>query len=214
MRELCSAFAAGLLPAPHGTVLGRSYFDQSRRIGLFYPSDTSTSYDVYSKVLHQMSSADSPLYTFAYDDALGQDGTVHAQASAKAIELKVCLGDCSGTQIPDPISGSASAMAQSIPPVTVTVTVTLGKTASGKHYPLEVCGQAKNTSLNWFQVGPGPPVTFENVMGDNLSVRLDGEDYSVHLRSGMVTPHSSISDGIVVVRSDENVVVNFPGPPS
>jgi len=57
-------------------------------------------YDLYSKALHSFGDK-QPIYTFAYDDALGQDGTIHVpHGQVDKGSLKVTLGDMTGVTIP------------------------------------------------------------------------------------------------------------------
>ena len=76
VREFSSASVVGLLPAPDGVVLNRQYFDANKH--KYYLKNTSSAqhYDLYAKALHSFGN-DHPIYTFAYDDALAQDGTLH-----------------------------------------------------------------------------------------------------------------------------------------
>lgn len=76
VRELSAATVVGLLPASSDVVLSRYYFEEHKH--LYYQNNTPAAqhYDLYGKALHSFG-ADQLTYTFAYDDALAQDGTLH-----------------------------------------------------------------------------------------------------------------------------------------
>lgn len=64
-------------------------------------------YDLYSKAFHSFGHKE-PIYTFAYDDALAQDGTIHVlYENVSKGPLKVTLGDMSGATIPQFEKGTA-----------------------------------------------------------------------------------------------------------
>ncbi|MCF6807083.1 beta-1,3-glucanase family protein [Thiotrichales bacterium 19S9-12] len=76
VRELSSATVVGLLPAPNGTILNRQYFSNNKDKYYLKGTNAAQHYDLYAKALHSFGN-DHPIYTFAYDDALAQDGTLH-----------------------------------------------------------------------------------------------------------------------------------------
>lgn len=76
VRELSSATVVGLLPAPDGTVLNREYFSAHKHQYYLNNTKAGQHYDLYAKALHAFGE-ENPIYTFAYDDALAQDGTLH-----------------------------------------------------------------------------------------------------------------------------------------
>lgn len=127
VREITSAFDVGLLPAPDNTVLGLSkdiespagsgehipnmdnYFIKNLHAANYYkdnPLNTTTGtgpwYDLYSEALHSYGH-NHPIYTFAYDDTLGQDGTIHEGTGTNPGKVTVTLHDLTGTVIPDPL---------------------------------------------------------------------------------------------------------------
>ncbi|ROS01767.1 beta-1,3-glucanase [Sinobacterium caligoides] len=127
VREFTSAVVAGLMPYPElldssgqALPLSKPYFAAAQAQGLLYqqsllPASVNTGpwYDLYSKGLHSIGGASSvqPIYTFAYDDALAQDGTLNddtmvadsTTASGKMVQphpLTISLGDLTNTVIP------------------------------------------------------------------------------------------------------------------
>lgn len=127
VREITSAFDVGLLPAPDNTVLGLSkdvespvgsgnhmpnmnnYFIKNLHEGNYYKDNllnathgTGPWYDLYSEALHSYGH-EHPIYTFAYDDTLGQDGTIHEGTGTNPGKVTVTLHDLTGTVIPDPL---------------------------------------------------------------------------------------------------------------
>lgn len=91
----------------YGVLINKDYFEFARHItpSLYYKNDTLNSvypdqinkgpwFDLYSEALHRVG---EPIYTFAYDDALGQDGTLSLPNPGK---LVVNIGDMSGSVIP------------------------------------------------------------------------------------------------------------------
>ncbi len=96
-REICAAFDVGLLCKTGSSVLSKEYFSQLK--GKFFQhkpelcNNNEVSYDVYSKVIHDLMLT----YAFAYDDTLGQDGTI----SGKDIRtLYIDIGSMTNTKIP------------------------------------------------------------------------------------------------------------------
>lgn len=124
VRELTSAFDVGLLPAPTGTTFSLpkeviqdgkyipnpdNYLIKNLHAGHYYQSNpllnsgnTGPWYDLYSKALHEYGH-EHPIYTFAYDDALGQDGTIHEGNGENPGKVTITLHDLTGTDIPNPL---------------------------------------------------------------------------------------------------------------
>lgn len=83
IKFFTSIFSVGLLPLENENVIvGRDFFENIDK-NLYYqhnkllPANTGPWYDLYSKAIH--SATELPVYTFAYDDALCHDGTLHAR---------------------------------------------------------------------------------------------------------------------------------------
>ncbi len=107
VRDLTSAAMVGMLPTASSNVLNRQFFANNKwqyyTVNPFLSQtgkNTGPWYDLYSKALH---SFNDNIYTFAYDDLLGIDGTVAANMSDSP-SLAISLGDLSGTTIPDPFT--------------------------------------------------------------------------------------------------------------
>lgn len=93
--------------ANYGVLLNKDYFEFARQqtpslfysnliLNNLYPEQKTNGpwFDLYSMALH---SFHDPIYTFAYDDALGQDGTLSA---ANPGLLTITLGDIKSTTVP------------------------------------------------------------------------------------------------------------------
>jgi hypothetical protein len=88
VRNICSAWSVGLLPSPeirlkNGTtsnMLCRDYFEAQKNAHNFYKDNTIIPttgnnkpwYNLYAKAIHAVS---KDIYAWAYDDAIGLDGT-------------------------------------------------------------------------------------------------------------------------------------------
>lgn len=107
VRQITSAFDVGLLPNTFasGTFMNQTYF--LNNMASYYTSNPNWGpvaavngpfYDLYSKALHGFGDL---IYTFAYDDELGQDGTLTGNVEALQSSLSVVLGTVD-TPIPDP----------------------------------------------------------------------------------------------------------------
>ncbi|HLF66215.1 MAG TPA: hypothetical protein VI522_01225, partial [Gammaproteobacteria bacterium] len=99
VRQLTSAFTVGLLPAPDNTLLDIAYFEANKE--KYYQDNIILTeagqarggpwYDLYGRALH---SYQKPIYTFAYDDALGQDGTLHVSVhEGITTPTRITVGD-------------------------------------------------------------------------------------------------------------------------
>lgn len=82
VKNLTGAFSVGLLPIASGT-LNHDYFKAYDKNKYYLDNEIITTlaspeqgpwFDLYGKALH---SFNEPIYTFAYDDLLAQDGTMH-----------------------------------------------------------------------------------------------------------------------------------------
>ena len=111
VRQLTAAFTVGLLPALDQTILDQAYFNrQKENDKYFHKNDLLGAlaggpwYDLYSQALHSFGD-EQPLYSFAYDDALGQDGTIF---DAHASPVTITIGDITGTTLPDPTQDNHS----------------------------------------------------------------------------------------------------------
>ena len=100
VRNLSAAWCIGLLPTEDKAVLNRNYYDAHR--AQFYTHNPRLSplskvngpyYNLYGKALHQFSTT---VYTWAYDDAFGYDGTNASTADRPAT---LTVWDMSGTPI-------------------------------------------------------------------------------------------------------------------
>ena len=88
VKNLTALFSVGLLPAPSGTALSPSYFKAEKAANAYYQVNSIFNgtgykaytytkgpwYDLYAKAVHSTSA--NPVYAFAFDDVLKQDGTI------------------------------------------------------------------------------------------------------------------------------------------
>jgi hypothetical protein len=188
VRELTSAFEVGLLPAPSGTELSRQYFEKNRAIyyqgNPFLPKESGKQawYDLYSKALHSVG-VNEPIYTFAYDDALGQDGTLHDYNSKSPGTVTVTLGDMTGTAIPEVEKDDKQYSVQLIVPAKLNV-LYQGKQVKGNY----TISQAKMP----------------------LELTVNNLPLMIYVNPAMVKPSYESADGIVIERKADKVTVIFP----
>jgi hypothetical protein len=215
VRELTSAFEVGLLPND-GTMLNKAYFEDQRSQGKFYADNshlaadkTGPWFDLYSKALHEAGGSDQPIYTFAYDDALGQDGTLHDPLARQVV---ITIGDMKTADIPIPDPYKID------PDNTYNVTMIVGGTGS-KHYDVYYDNPPVDTDS---PLTPQKPYTFTNVEMP-LKVTFNSDALDIYVDHPMVRPQTTLSDGIVINRnivlkdpepgSTIEATVVFPGPP-
>lgn len=191
VRQLTSAFEVGLLPAPDGTVLDRSYFDEQRVSGRYYTENslleqtkTGPWYDLYSLGLHQFGE-EQPIYSFAYDDALGQDGTLHDPNPLDTSPAIITIGDMSDTIIPRPFQDE-------------------------NKYSVRVAIGSKSTVM--YQGRPlSQGETLSNITVP-MQVQLNGKEAEIYFDPAIVLSKSDQADGIVIQKQEGNAVqLIFPG---
>ncbi len=154
VRQLTSAFTVGLLPAPDDTLLDMHYFEENKPH--YYQDNAILTeqglasggpwYDLYAYALHSFG---EPIYAFAYDDALGQDGTMHVSVhEGITTPTRITLGDMrnqdGSVAIPNPYTHKTYKKIMLDIPASITVEYQ-GKKLSGNAYfyenvetPLEV----------------------------------------------------------------------------
>ena len=113
VKNLTAAFSAGLLPADDQVVLNSAFFkahkDSYYRDNPLIDNNGGPWYDLYSKGIH----AAIPItYAYAYDDVLGQDGTLNSQNNAEPIV--VTIGNMGGVPIPNPYTPAGPTHAQPV----------------------------------------------------------------------------------------------------
>lgn len=207
VRQLTSAFTVGLLPAlklPNTTelLLDKTYFVTQKNKGLYFQNNsilTPTAgssgpwYDLYSKALHSLG---MPIYTFAYDDALGQDGTLTTAANNIKL-LTITLGSLEGSCIPAPSRDDNAYTVRFITGKGKDITLTLTtRTSSGEK-------QTKTLIVS----SSKQPVLGNILMP--IKAKFDNTEYNIYLKYPMVTPQQ---DGIVTTKTgDKQYTVTFPG---
>lgn len=194
VKNLTSAFTVGLLPAPDGIVLNTEYLKSQKEQGKYYSENPFLGspvqgpwYDLYGKALHIFGD-EQPIYTFAYDDVLAQDGTLHDPNVNNISTVTVTLGDMSGTTIPQPFND----------PTTYTITVGLNDTFTNVYY--------KDQKLKNGQVLEGVTMPF--------TVTADGQLANIYIKYPMVRPYYEGSNGIVIQHESGTQKANviFPCP--
>lgn len=190
IRQLTSAFEVGLLPAPDGTTIDKKYFSALKTSfyqhnKLLPPESTKQGpwYDLYSKALHSFGDK-QPVYTFAYDDALGQDGTLHSP-NANNPSASITLGDMTGITIPDPYTDNTI----------YTVTPIIGK--------------GSTVTYNGQKLASNVPIYNVTIP---FHVKLNGQDAYIYIKHPLVRPCFNGADGIVINKeSDNSAQILFPG---
>lgn len=193
IRDLTAAFDSGILPVDSSAVLNHNYFSANK--SKFYtnnpllPPESQTTgpwYDLYSKALHSFG---NNIYTFAYDDVLGIDGTCAASLQDEPYAV-ITLADLRGTSIPDPYTD------------TNLYNVTVGVAANN---PVMYQGQ----TLTNGQLLTNVSIPF--------TVELMGSDHQMHttniyIKYPQATPSFPGSTGIVInPHSPTQATVSFPG---
>tara|TARA_B100000989_G_scaffold293741_1_gene271595 strand:+ start:152 stop:703 length:552 start_codon:yes stop_codon:yes gene_type:complete len=113
-----------------------------------------------------------PIYAFAYDDALQQDGTLHDTNVASPAPARLTIGSFSGTNVPNPF----------VDPNTYTV--------------LNLIGNNSNVFFNNTAVSDREVL---NNIKSPLQVIFNGENCAnIYLADGIVRPSFSGSTGILV----------------
>lgn len=193
VRQITSGFDVGLLPAENGIVMNRAFFDQKRNDGKYYTynprladNNTGPWYDLYSKALHSFGQ-EQPIYTFAYDDALGQDGTLHDPNARNVSKAVITIGDMTGTPIPRPFQDDT----------VYSVTVSIGERSKVLYEGREL------------KTGD----TLSNIKVP-LQVTLNGQEAKIYFNPAIVLPQFQAADGIVVeLQGNSSVNLIFPGLP-
>lgn len=191
VRQLTSAFEVGLLPAPDGVVLDRAYFDEQRANNKYYTENsllgqtqTGPWFDLYSQGLHHLGE-DQPIYSFAYDDALGQDGTLHDSHPLDVSTAVITIGDMSNTVIPRPFQDTNH--------YSVHVLMGFGST---------VMYQGRALKQN---------ETIHNVTVP-MQVQLNGQPAEIYFNPAIVLSKSEQAEGVVIEQEGRCVVrLIFPG---
>jgi len=198
-RALTAAFDAGLLPADNDITLSKDYFKSKHAD--FYKDNSNLEtkggpwFDLYSKAFHNFKG--QPIYTFAYDDILGQDGTLHDSNVNNIGKVSVTIGDMTGTKLPDPYIDSTKYM----------LTVNLGKNNLEAFYGLKYGDKL---------IEPGAPVILKDVASPFV-VKFNGIEESIYIKYPMIEPYNPIAEGIVIDVNKQDpfsATINFPGPPA
>ena len=204
VKAITAAFDAGLLPVPDGDELSKPYL--TSRAGDFYkpstiaPTDTGPWYDAYSEAFHKGTLSSQHIYTFAYDDFLGQDGTL----SGPGTTFGITLGDMTGTGIPNPF----------VDPTLYTVTYTVGRACTTPSNP---CTSFKYYTIvyNGQTLLPSSTTTTLSSVAVPMVVTIEGTPYDIYFLNPFVSPETTVSDGIVIGAITSNALqIDFPGPPA
>ncbi|VEG90118.1 beta-1,3-glucanase family protein [Legionella spiritensis] len=189
IRQLTSAFDAGLLPAKSGTKIDRHYF-QAMKANFYQKNPLLPQltqgpwYDLYSKALHHFD-ASQAIYTFAYDDALGQDGTLHDPNAGNISPVQITLGSLENTLIPNPYEDTGT--------YTVTPVLGFGTTVKYNGAILQNNVPLRNVKIPFH-------------------VTINGQDAYLYFKKPVIRPYFDGADGIAIHKtSDRDVEVVFPG---
>ncbi len=191
VRELTSAFDVGLLPAEDGVMLNKKYFVEQKENyfndNILLPkTQQGPWYDLYSKALHSFGEKE-PIYAFAYDDALGQDGTLIDYNAKDLSTALIIIGDMSGTAIPNLYDDDTT--------YTVTVNIGEGSIVTFKGKTIEHREKITDVKMPF-------------------QVILNGNEANIYFNPQMVRPNFKEADGIVINdQGDGNIEVTFPGLP-
>ncbi|MCX7343071.1 MAG: beta-1,3-glucanase family protein [Proteobacteria bacterium] len=180
VRELTSAFEVGLLPAPPGTILNKDYF--INKSSSFYTTNVNLPpkamagrgpwYDLYSQALH-IAANPLPVYTFAYDDALAQDGTLHDDGTKPHL-AQITIGNLDGVTIPTP------------------------KINSGLYFPYGINFNFPSTLTVLLDGVQIPNYYTASVMAMPLALTVNGKSFKLYVDPVIVEPPYSDAEGIVV----------------
>ena len=116
VKNLTALFSVGLLPAPTGTALSPSYFTTQMTNKTYYKQNSILAnppyqgyqyskgpwYDLYAQAIHQ--TAANPVYAFAFDDVLKQDGTLSVinANNDQSQPVMITLGSVDQLEVPQP----------------------------------------------------------------------------------------------------------------
>ncbi|MEZ5018441.1 MAG: beta-1,3-glucanase family protein [Flavipsychrobacter sp.] len=102
VKNITAAFTVGLLPAPDSMLIDDSYINDTTKYPYYKynkqlkaPKITGPWYNLYTKALHK---AIPQIYAFAFDDVLGQSGTLISSDNSDTITLTLC--DMGNIKIP------------------------------------------------------------------------------------------------------------------
>lgn len=203
IRELSSMFEVGLL-TPGANATFPAYFVANK--ANFYTNDTNLMstpnvlnqtkpwYDLYSKAVH-IAAAQQAIYTFAYDDALKQDGTIYEGHPENLHGARIVLEGLDLKNLPNPHGDTNTYNVTFHVGVGTTVNlinsdgsignlITDGQTVSNLQSPLFV--QVKNRDIGTEQV-------------------------HVYATSNKIEP-SIIGSSVVTNGADDTMSVSFPAP--
>lgn len=195
IRQLTSAFEVGLLPTADGIKIDKNYLSNNKTNyykdnPLLPKTIEGPWYDLYSKALHSLGEK-QPIYTFAYDDALGQDGTLHDPDGDKPSTATLTIGDMTGSVIPNPLQD----------------TQTYNITA--------IVGHNSTVMYNGKMLNKDAPSNLKDVKIP-FEVEFNDKPIKIYIKHPMVLPYFEMADGIVIERDKDipsNVTVIFPGLP-
>jgi hypothetical protein len=197
VKFLTAAFDVGLLPTINeNDVLSsaylQSYKDRYYTNNPHFPGDANNTgpwYDLYAKTIHEYVS--SALYAFAYDDALGNDGTLNDQNAQKPSTLTITLQELGTSQnIPNPYYD----------PNQYTLNIILGGTTNCP-FPLIINGQKYASSSSFTLTNQKIPFDFQ----------FFNNKYALYIQPNNVIPYDGFSDGITISLTGEDATISFPG---
>lgn len=100
VRNLGAAMNVGVVPVAGGPTLNKAWF-QSQKSSFYSPNTLAPSggpwYNLYAGLLHSFG---DKVYAFAFDDAVGEDSTLHTTDPGNNPST-VTIGDMTGTTVPN-----------------------------------------------------------------------------------------------------------------
>lgn len=210
VRELASAMNVGLLPLDSSSSvprLNKDFFMQPAISSKFYQANPLLPaallrkglwYNVYSKLLHNFK---RPLYTYAFDDALGQDGTLSTGDVTNPPVGSVVIGDMTGTILPSTGQDTTK----------YDVTIIAGDGAVGKFVHANGTEEQINVAVGI------PPKVFTGVSSPlTIKYNFDGNGtplttYRLTLRTEVVSPTLGVN---FVKTGTSTYLLSLPGAPS
>lgn len=203
VRQITAAFTVGLLPAPNSTMLDSAYLNAPLANPYYslnsrLPGATASNgpwYNLYTRAVH---SAIPQLYAFAFDDELGQSGTLTSTVPSDTVT--VTIGSMGNTVIPP------NSFQQ--PPMPASNVSWTGFTQSGNYWTTTATwsapqGQVANAQYYWMLTDANFVVPADTLIAYQLAHpnQAPGQTTTINLPLtyfGSNTPSSSTQLQVIV----------------
>lgn len=197
VRQFTAAFDVGILPINFtaGNYMTQAYFISQKNLNKYYTINTEWGapganngpfYDLYSKAIHSFS---HPLYSFAYDDELGQDGTLNTNVEQKNSYLIVTLSNVN-LPIPNPYNDPTNNYSVEI--------------AYNPGRPVTYRNSTSGPFLSLTNPQTITNITSNSTKPLQIKVAPGNEIYTIYLKYGIVippTPDFTTALGIVITQT-------------